>query len=313
MAHKIMITGSQGYIGKRLVESLSKQHKLVGIDIVDLPQTGCHYYQLDVRDTRLAEIMLEHNITHVVHLASILQPSKDAVRDFDIDVNGTRNVLEACVKANVQHITVTSSGAAYGYHADNPSWLTEQHPLRGNVEFAYSHHKRLIEELLKNYRYTHPQLKQLVLRPGTVLGKTTNNQITDLFNKPRIIAIKGSDSPFVFIWDEDVLAIILQGVTENREGSFNLAGDGAMGIKEIAKALNKPVIELPAWLLKLSLRVAKLFGMTQYGPEQLNFLRYRPVLCNQALKQQFAYQPQKSSKEVFAFYLTNNIKRHPYD
>lgn len=313
MAHNILITGSQGYIGKRLVSELSKQHNVVGVDIVAGEQTGCQYYQLDVRSIKLLDIMREHNITHVVHLASILQPSKDVQRDFDIDVNGTRNVLDACVHAGVQHITVTSSGAAYGYHADNPDWLTEQHPLRGNIEFAYSHHKRLIEELLKNYQHIQPQLKQLILRPGTVLGKTTKNQITALFNKSRVLTIKGSDSPFVFIWDEDVLAIILQGVSQNSEGYYNLAGDGAMGIKEIAKALNKPVLELPAWLLKAALSVAKLCHLTQYGPEQLNFLRYRPVLCNKALKEQFAYQPQKSSREVFDYYLAHNHERQQHD
>lgn len=306
MAHKILITGSQGYIGKRLVTALKAHHQVFGIDIVAAQHADDSYTQMDIRSDQLVDLMREQQITHVVHLASILQPSKNPQRDFDIDVNGTKNVLDACVLAGVKHITVTSSGAAYGYHADNPAWLTEQHALRGNKEFAYSHHKRLIEELLASYRSLYPSLGQLILRPGTVLGKTTANQITALFKKPRVLAIRGCASPFVFIWDEDVLAIILQGVEHNITGSYNLAGDGAMTLQEIAAALNKPLLELPAWLLKSALWVVKMTGLSQYGPEQLDFLRYRPVLCNQALKQQFSYQPQKTSEQVFRYYLNHN-------
>ena len=306
MAHNILITGSQGYIGKRLVTVLKEHHTVVGIDIVPTEGADYPYYQVDVRSNQLVELIRQHEITHVVHLASILQPSNNPERDYDIDVNGTKNVLQACVITGVEHLTVTSSGAAYGYHPDNPEWLTEQHTLRGNDEFAYSRHKRLIEELLSQYREQFPKLKQLVLRPGTVLGKTTKNQITALFNKPRLVAIKGSASPFVFIWDEDVLAIILRGVEDSKEGRYNLAGDGALTLKEIAQILNKPLLTLPAWLLKLALRLGKLTRLGRYGPEQINFLRYRPVLSNTLLKEQFINLPTKTSAEVFAYYLAHN-------
>ncbi len=67
----------------------------------------------------------------------------------------------------MRQIIVTSSGAAYGYHADNPEWLTEDDPVRGNEAFAYSHHKRLVEEMLAVCRTQHPELRQVVLRVGT--------------------------------------------------------------------------------------------------------------------------------------------------
>jgi UDP-glucose 4-epimerase len=42
--------------------------------------------------------------------------------------------------------------------------------------------------------------------------------------------------------------------------------------------------------------------LTQYGPEQLDFLRYRPVLLNTKLKTVFGYQPTYTSAEVFEIY-----------
>jgi UDP-glucose 4-epimerase len=175
-------------------------------------------------------------------------------------------------------------------------------PLRGNEVFAYSHHKRLVEEMLAQYRQSHPALAQVVLRIGTILGATVHNQITDLFEKPRLLAIRGADSPFVFIWDQDVVAIILRAVADGPPGIYNVAGDGALTIHEIAHRLGKRCVQLPAWLLRSALAVLKPLGLTQYGPEQLDFLRYRPVLLNTRLKTVFGYTPRYSSAEVFEIY-----------
>jgi UDP-glucose 4-epimerase len=252
----------------------------------------------------MADIIGTHRIDTVVHLASIVTPGKDSRREFeyDVDVNGTRNLLQACVRHGVRRIVVSSSGAAYGYHADNAAWLTEDMPLRGNEVFAYSHHKRLVEEMLAQYRQSHPALEQVVLRIGTILGPTVHNQITDLFEKPRLLAIRGADSPFVFIWDQDVVAIILRAIADGPPGIYNVAGDGALTIHEIAHRLGKRCVQLPAGLLRTALAVLKPLGLTQYGPEQLDFLRYRPVLLNTKLKTVFGYTPSYSSAEVFEIY-----------
>lgn len=303
----ILITGCEGYLGQRLCLALTPEHTVVGLDIREQAKSGDYqYYTMDIRAAELETVMKQHQISHVVHLASILQPSDNPDRDYDIDVNGSANVLQACVNAAVQHITVTSSGAAYGYYADNPAWLVETDPLRGHPRFSYSEHKRQIEQLLASYRQRYPQLQQLVLRPGTVLGEHTNNGITELFNRPRLLAINGSDSPFVFIWDEDLVAIVLKGVRSSTAGIYNVAGDGAVSVKELAARMHKPLLQLPAWLLRTALWVGSRLGISRYGPEQVDFLRYRPVLSNQALKQQFGYQPRKTSAEVFNFYLEHN-------
>jgi hypothetical protein len=44
--------------------------------------------------------------------------------------------------------------------------------LRGNAVFAYSHHKRLVEDMLAEYRTQHPARQQVVLHIGTILGPT---------------------------------------------------------------------------------------------------------------------------------------------
>ncbi len=306
---RVLITGAGGYIGSQLGRRLAESCMVLGIDLRVPEDAGFEIQCMDIRDPALVDVLKEQRISHVVHLAAVLEDSGDRARDYDIDVNGTRNVLQACVAAGVEHISISSSGAAYGYHADNPAWLSETDPLRGNPEFAYSDHKRQVEELLQDYRDQHPQLRQLILRVGTVLGANTNNLITALFARKRLIAVRGSDSPFVAIWDQDLVAIIEQGVTSNRAGIFNVAGDGALSMRDIALLLNKPLLNLPAVLLKSVLAVGKLSGLGRYGPAQVNFLRYRPVLSNARLKSEFAYTPQKTSREVFEHFIAHARQR----
>ena len=318
-APRVLVTGAAGYLGSQLVAALAagtrRPAALVAMDVREVPREGrlpgVAYETADIRAPDLAAMLERHAIDTVVHLASIVTPGKNSNREFEysVDVLGTENLLKACVAAGVEKIIVSSSGAAYGYHADNPAWITEDAPVRGNQEFAYSWHKRLVEEMLADYRVRQPQLRQVVFRIGTILGETVRNQITDLFEQPRLIVIRGSDSPFVFIWDQDVVGCMLEAVYSDKAGVYNVAGDGALGLREIAARLGKRCVVLPAWLLQAALALLRPLGLTQYGPEQVNFLRYRPVLDNRRLKQVFGYVPQKTSAEVFEYYLAARERR----
>ncbi len=312
ISRAVLVTGASGYIGRQLIELLANDRRgletIVAMDLRELDESarlsGVEYCSGDIRDPAIAKTLARYRIDCVVHLASIVTPGKDDTADFEysVDVLGTRNILEACLSAGVGHFIVTSSGAAYGYHADNPERLYEDYPLRGNESFLYSRHKRQVEEMLAVYRREHPELGQLVLRPGTVLGASVANQITAMFERPVIIGIRGAEVPFVFIWDQDVVACIREAIEQRRRGIYNLAGDGVMTLAEIAKHLGKPYLALPACLVQGALSLLHPLGIAPYGPEQVDFLRYRPVLANDRLKSDFGYTPRLSSAEVFEFY-----------
>ena len=233
-------------------------------------------------------------------------PGPGMDREFarSVDVDGTRNVLEACLASGVRKLVVTSSGAAYGYHADNPAPLEEDHALRGNEAFAYAHHKRLVEEMLARWREVRPELLQLVFRPGTILGRSTRNQITALFERRVIVGVLGASSPFVFVWDEDAARCIARGALDDEAtGVYNLAADGTMTLREIARALKKPYLPLPAFVLAGAIRALRAIGATRHEPAQVDFLRYRPVLSNDRLKRRFGYVPSRTTREAFDVYL----------
>lgn len=318
-SRSVLITGGSGYLGSQLVAQLATDRggleTIVSLDLRPVPEAerlaGVVYEAGDIREPLIADLLDQHGVDTVVHLAAIVTPRKQDTREFlySIDVGGTENVFAACLDTGVRRFIVTSSGAAYGYHADNPQPLCEDDAIRGNPEFAYSDHKRLVEEFLARQRHEHSELEQVIFRPGTILGSSVQNQITALFDGPVILGIRGSDTPFVFIWDQDVVGCLVEAVRGGRAGIYNLAGDGVMSLAEIADVIGKRVVSLPAWLVRGALSVLKPLGLVPYGPEQVDFLRYRPVLSNERLRNEFGYKLRKSSREAFDFFWAHHRSR----
>ena len=310
---RVLITGAAGYIGQQLLSQLAIQQPQWTLIAADIrPQSRVNMrlniepVLLDIsQPAAVQNCVATWKPQAIVHLASVVTPppGMSEAQLHAIDVGGTQALVQAALKHGVEQLIITSSGAAYGYDPRNAEWLDEDQPLRGHAHFAYAKHKREVECLLAETRLRHPQLKQLVLRPGTILGKQVNNQITELFKQRAVLGVRGSVSRFVFIWDQDVVEILCRGLREQSSGIFNLAGDGALSLKEIAELLDKPYYALPAGLIRAALSLLKPLGLSPYGPEQVDFLRYRPVLSNQRLKQDFGFSPRYSSREAFLAFL----------
>lgn len=308
---RVLITGGNGFLGSHVARLLAGREEVdlvVAADVRegashDALHDGIHAVRLDVTEAAsIAPLLREHRIDTVVHLAAIVNPGADVELEYRVDVTGTANVLAACVEAGVERIVVSSSGAAYGYHADSPDWIDESQPLRGNDVFPYSRHKRLVEEMLAEHRQAHPELEQVIFRIGTILGPDVQNQITALWDGRRILRIAGSDSPFVFVWVDDVAAAMVRAATDGPVGIYNVSGDGSLTVPEIAARLRKPVLTVPAWALSFALRVGRMLRLTPHGPEKVVFLRYRPVLANTRLKEEFGFTPSRTSAEAFEAY-----------
>jgi UDP-glucose 4-epimerase len=314
-ARTVLITGAAGFVGAQVTRALAADDdvQVIATDLRPVARRdrveGVRYRELDICGGRMGPLFAELAVDVVVHLAAIVTPGPDTTRALQrrVDVDGTRAVLDACLEAGVKKVVYTSSGAAYGYHGDAPALLHEDDPLRGNEVFAYSSHKREVEEMMARYREEHPQLKQLIFRVSSVLGPEVNNQITAMFERPVVLGLKGADTPFCFIEASDVAACIVQGARGEGHGIFNLAGDGAMTLKEIAQQMGRPYVALPERLVQGALRALQRFDVAPYGPEQTLFLKHRPVLDNTRLKKEFGYRPRRTSREVFAAYRRSRL------
>jgi UDP-glucose 4-epimerase len=308
MSGSILITGAGGFLGRRVVAALAGSGAVVASDLRVPPPSeqidGVSYAVLDICEADIEATLTEHDIGTVVHLAAIVSPGpgQDRAFQYRVDVEGTARVVDACVAAGVKRLIYASSGAAYGYHPDNGALLDEQDPLRGNEVFAYSWHKRLAEERLEQARLDHPELEQVVFRVCTILGPDVDNQITAMFERPVVMGLKGSATPFCFVWDEDVAAAVVRATEGGPPGVYNLAGDGVLTLREIADAMGRRYVSLPESIVRRALSVLHPRGLAPYGPEQTLFLLHRPVLGNRRLREEFGFRPRRTSREVFETY-----------
>ena len=121
------MTGALGYLGQTVLRKLHQDLKdnkidsLVAMDVREAsPEqqlAGVGYVKADIRDAKaLEEALAAQQTTHVIHLAAIID-SQSSSREFQyqVDVEGTQNIVEACIKVKAKRIIISSSGAAYGY------------------------------------------------------------------------------------------------------------------------------------------------------------------------------------------------------
>jgi UDP-glucose 4-epimerase len=171
----IAITGPTGEIGVSAVAALERAagvDRIVGMarrpfDPGALGWTKTQYHQGDILD-RAAVDALVGDADVVVHLAFVVMGSREESRR--VNLAGTRNVFEATVAASrPRRLVYTSSVAAYGYHYENPTPLTEDVPTRGSSEHYYSQQKAQCEALLSEVTIG-SDLDVYVLRPCIVAG-----------------------------------------------------------------------------------------------------------------------------------------------
>ncbi|MBL7846700.1 MAG: NAD-dependent epimerase/dehydratase family protein [Cyclobacteriaceae bacterium] len=139
---RIAVIGGAGFIGSFVVKELLKEPlkevviydnfargKLENLsDVLNDPRCTIFPYGGDVRESDVLDKALE-GIDYVFHLAAMwLLHCKDFPRTaFDVNIAGTFNVLEACVKHKVKKLVYSSSASVYGDAVELP--MTEEHPF----------------------------------------------------------------------------------------------------------------------------------------------------------------------------------------
>ena len=251
---RYLITGGSGYIGTRLVDRLSRREDTERIVICDVapPRTyvpKSEFQKVDVRDRQAVRAAVEGAKPDVlVHLAFILNPSHDEAFMYDVDVNGTSNVLDAAAAAGVGQVLVTTSAVAYGAFPDNPVPLTEDDPVRGVPRFSYARDKTESDRICQLWAHENPDRVVTIVRPCIVFGPNVDNYLVRLWTKTPFTADVGTlDQQIQFVHEDDVVEAVTGLLLGRHGGAFNVAGDGLMTMRECGELIEAPVRKLPLW------------------------------------------------------------------
>src|SRR5215208_1958342 len=181
----VAVTGPTGDLGIAIVNALERSRavkSIVGMarrpfDPGERGWKKTAYRQGDVTDTASVRALVK-GADVVVHLAFAILDASDATRELNVD--GSRRVFEEAAKAGAERLCYASSVAAYGFHADNPDWLTEQVAPRGTPEHFYSQQKAEVEGVLGEVLLKTTKTHAWVYRPCIVSGPRAQTLLEEL-------------------------------------------------------------------------------------------------------------------------------------
>jgi nucleoside-diphosphate-sugar epimerase len=221
------VTGASGYLGRKVLERLGTDpdvSRVIGIDVTGsgVSTRNLEFYRSDVRSPELAEII--SGCDSLVHLAT--NDSSDPEETLDVNVGGTRAVIDAVIRAGVRKLIYVSSVAVYGAHPDNDYPLTEASPVRPSPEKSYARAKAEAEELVEYFARGHPEAVVTTLRPAWILGPSLPTARAALVDSPVRLTIAGYDVPVQAVHEDDAAGAIAFALGTDLRGVYNVcAGD----------------------------------------------------------------------------------------
>jgi UDP-glucose 4-epimerase len=265
----VAVTGPTGDLGVAMVNALERSRavkKIIGMarrpfDPADEGWKKTEYREGDVQDDRSVKDLVK-GADVVVHLAfAILSASKDT---RDLNIEGSRRVFTHAAEAGVERICYASSVAAYGFHDDNPDWLTEDVPARGTKEHFYSQQKAEVEQVLGEVLLRRRKTVAYAFRPCIVAGPLAQTMIEEIpyvklgDSMPGAVrsllaampilkpVIPDPGTRFQLVHEDDVASAFVLAVRGRGEpGPYNLAGRGTITMSDLADELGWYSIPVP--------------------------------------------------------------------
>jgi UDP-glucose 4-epimerase len=293
---RIAITGIAGYVGRELASAFdvdeTTEHVL-GIDVAPYvaPSPKIAFVQKTVEEP-FADVFVEHKVDAAVHLAFCLDPLKDRAKEERVNIEGTKNFLDACSKAQVKTVLVASSATAYGALEDNPMILYEGAPLRAQPSFPYAHDKVKVEELCYEFARNNPEACLIIVRPCVIIGPHVSNFISRSLEKPIVFAARGYDPPIQLVHEDDAVRAIFRLLKLRKMGVFNIAADGALTLSRVAHMAGRRLFSLPLFLLRWIVALGWKFGwkrITEAPPGFLDFVVHPWLISNVKLKTELLF------------------------
>ena len=256
---RVLITGATGNVGTSLVRALAADDRvteIVGLArrpaSFDSPKTT--WVRADIGADPLEPVF--RGMDAVVHLAWLIQPSRDMRELERVNVAGSRRVFEAAAAAGVGTLVYASSIGAYSAGPKDRG-VRETWPTDGIPTSWYSRHKAAVERILDEVEAANPQMRVARLRPGLIFKGESAEEIRRYFAgpllpsplvHPRFLRVVPS-MPRLRVQavhtDDIAEAYRLVTLDPSARGAYNVAADPPIDPDVLARELRAIKIPLP--------------------------------------------------------------------
>lgn len=233
---RVLVTGSEGFLGKHVVSALEDAgHDAIGLDVRQ--QTFIPRIKADITGLLSKDLFGVVGLDAVIHMAAIAAPrtcDTDPALAYNVNVNGTHQVLKLAVESGAKKFVFISSAHVYGIP---PKQLPTVEYSRLDPQDIYTTTKILGEQLCHLYWLNH-SLNYTILRlfnaygPGQQLGYF----IPDMIQKALISGIElgGGETTKDFVYVDDVVRAVLLALETSFVGPINIGTGVQTSLNEVA-------------------------------------------------------------------------------
>ncbi|MGC8623430.1 MAG: NAD-dependent epimerase/dehydratase family protein [Candidatus Micrarchaeia archaeon] len=293
-ASTILVTGSNGKLGKELIKSLIKKGDTVRALIkrkemvVELP-AGIIPFIGDLTDIHALKKAVEGTDT-VFHLAAIVSEYKATTEEIiRVNVDGTRNIMDAAEESGGPHVIFASTVDVYGHKRKD--LLTEESAIDPKDRYAYS--KVLAEQVINRYK---PVVPFTIFRMANIYGPGFEAPFFKVFRlikegKARIIGKGDNKLNLVHIYDVLQAMLLAKENKVSRGKVYNLT-DGQAHTQEFLFDFIADKLKVPRPSKHVSELLVR-FLAKQYGidSDELRFLMSSRLIDISKIRNELGYSP----------------------
>ena len=310
------LTGTASFLGSRVLRRLVDERgpgDLITIDVTAPPPAlGVRHHGLDftepASDQRLLELLRDEEVETVVHTAFFTSPQRDSGYAHELESIGTLNLLAASAAAGVKRVLLRSFTAVYGAQGQNPSFLTEDHPLRADPALAWARDKLEAEQHAAAFARRYPDMAVTVLRFAPLFGPGVHTFYTRLFDR-RLVPILMGYGPLVqLLHPDDAVTAFLSAIERAIGGAFNVVPTRPIPLLTAYHLAAKVPLSVPH---PLAYAASDLLWAAGVGPAPgafVDYVRFPFVADGEKARLKLGFTARHSSRESLAAYVAY---RHP--
>jgi nucleoside-diphosphate-sugar epimerase len=246
----------------------------------------------------------------VVHLAWLIQPSRDEGTTYAANVTGSRRVFAAAAAAGVGALVYASSVGAYSPGPKDRA-VDEHWPTGGIPTSFYSRHKAQVERDLDRFELDHPGVRVVRLRPGLIFKREAASEIRRYFAGPllpspllrreliKIVpALPGLR--FQSVHSEDVGDAYRLAVLRDVAGAFNLAADPVLDPDVLGTLLGARPVPVPAPVVRGLAAATWKLRLQPTSPGWLDMALEVPIMDSRRAREELGWIPRYRSTEALS-------------
>jgi UDP-glucose 4-epimerase len=299
---KLLITGISGGQGRLLASRVADAYEVVGTDRA--PWEGhpknIKVYVVDVLKKKFEDVFRHERPQAVVHLGQIRHFRAEPELRHEVNVLGTRRLLEFCAKHDVKQLVVVSSSYVYGALPENPYFLDEEAPL--NSSRTYPEIRDLVEmdTLTTAHLWKYPHMATTSLRPVNTLGTHVHSSIVTYLKLGYVPTILGFNPMTQFIHEEDLTEAIALTLERKLRGVFNITGPGEVPLKVAIHETGGTVVPLPEFVARALFGRLFQLGLFHAPPGAIDYIKYPCTVAGKRFIEATGFKPLFTLEETFS-------------